>query len=62
MPRKKVTKAEVFLDGLNSLRLSVKEAIEMIGIENNVAISILEAAYDNTNPILLEKDCGCGDK
>jgi hypothetical protein len=60
MKPKKQTKAAVFLEGLNSLRLSVKEAKELIGIENNVAISILDAAYENTNPILLEKNCGCG--
>lgn len=57
MPSK--TKAQVWLDGLNSLRLTVKEAIEMIPYSPEVAIAMLEAAHENTNPILLEQNCGC---
>lgn len=56
---KKKTKAQVFLEGLNSLRTVVKEAIEMAEYDGETAIAMLEAAYDETNPILLEKDCGC---
>jgi hypothetical protein len=56
----KKTKAEVWLEGLNSLRLTVKEAIEMIHTDPHIAEAILQASYDETNPILLEQNCGCG--
>lgn len=55
----KQTKAQVWLEGLNSLRLAVREALEMIDVDKEVAASILEASYENTNPILLEQNCGC---
>lgn len=57
MPKK--TKAQVWLEGLNSLRAVVKEAIEMVEYDRQTAVAMLEAAYENTNPILLEQNCGC---
>lgn len=53
------TKAQVWLEGLNSLRDVVKEAVELIHEQPEAAEAMLLAAFDNTNPILLEQNCGC---
>lgn len=55
---------------IQSLRLSISEALEDLEYSTSGspldsravgnAISILQAAYDNTDPKLLDKDCGCG--
>ena len=51
---------------INSLRLSIKEALEFLHLEDGRssaivnATAILEAAYEYTDPNLLDKDCGCG--
>lgn len=56
----KKTKAQVWLEGLTSLRAVVKEAIEMAEYDPQTTQAMLQAAYDETNPILLEQNCGCG--
>lgn len=48
---------------IHSLRLSIKEALELLDVDDyrvQTAVSILSAAYDYTDPTLLDKDCGCG--
>lgn len=49
---------------IHSLRLSIKEAIELLEYEYHpgsaAAVAILQAAYDYTDPKILDKDCGCG--
>ena len=53
---------------IQSLRLSIREAIDALKSVDpmsnpggfSTAVSILQAAYDNTDPKLLDKDCGCG--
>lgn len=51
---------------IHSLRLSIKEALDALTEEHNtlngsvLAIQILSAAYEFTDPKLLDKDCGCG--
>lgn len=49
---------------IHSLRLSIKEALELISNVDDMrvgqAAAILEAAHEYTDPKLLDKDCGCG--
>jgi hypothetical protein len=49
---------------IQALRLSIREVIETLESRywnsTDQAISILQAAYDNTDPEILDKDCGCG--
>jgi hypothetical protein len=50
---------------IQSLRLSIKEALDSLNYaERSPSVlettAILEAAYEYTDPELLDKDCGCG--
>jgi len=53
---------------IQSLRLTINEALELLeghGQRDSLAalptaVSMLQAAYDNTAPEVLDKDCGCG--
>lgn len=51
---------------IQGLRLSIREALDSLEQEHDTlaasvqAIQILQAAYENTDPSVLDKDCGCG--
>ncbi len=54
------SREQAYRDAIGALHLSIKEAMDSIDNEPEIAKAILSAAVEFTNVERIIKDCGCG--